>query len=56
MYNTNLFVLQELGMTCGAGFLIMINYILNQNIEGGATNIHSTQIVPSLTITLLPPI
>ena len=34
MYNTNLFVLQELGMTCGAGFLIMINYILNQNIEG----------------------
>ena len=31
MYNTNRFVLQELGRTCGAGFLIMINYILNHN-------------------------
>jgi len=33
MYNTNWFVLQELGRTCGAVFLIMINYIYNQKIE-----------------------
>ena len=30
IYNTNQFVLQELRKACGAGFLIIINYIYNQ--------------------------
>jgi len=31
-YNTNRFVLQELRKACGAGFLIMINYIYNHMV------------------------
>ena len=36
IYNINRVVLQELGMTYGEGFLIMINYIYNQlnNLQG----------------------